>query len=307
MGIINSEILLETGTNEFEVLEFSIGDDHFGINVAKVRELMQYQGVQPMPRSHPCVEGIFRPRQEMFTVIDLSAYLGLTPSNDPARDIMIITSFNKMSIAFHVHSVQKIHRISWQDMKKPSNVIYGGRDGVVTGICKVNERVIAIIDFEKVVFDISPETGIQISEIEQLGEREKVSKPVLVAEDSPFLMKMIQDSLSKAGYANVIPAMNGLEAWEFLQKMKEVTQSEKTPLEESIACIITDIEMPQMDGHRLTKLVKEDNILKKLPVIIFSSLIDENMRLKGEEIGANAQISKPEIGQLVGYVDRFIL
>ena len=153
-------------------------------------------------------------------------------------------------------------------------------------------------DFEKIVTDISPETGLKVSEIDTLGERHRNSTPILIAEDSPLLEKLIMDSLKKAGYTNVIATTNGQEAWDKLTKFKEAGV-----VYEKVKCIITDIEMPIMDGHRLTRLVKGDDTLKSIPVVIFSSLVNEEMRKKGENLGSDAQLSKPEIGNLVRIID----
>ena len=292
-----NKILLETGTNELQILEFVVAGNSFGINVAKIMELMQAQEVQPMPNSHPCIEGIFQPRSEVYTIVNLAKYLGLPPSDTPEKDIYIITIFNQMNVAFHVHGVVGINRISWQAIEKPDAIIYGGEEGVVTGIAKVGNRIISILDFEKITYDISPETGIKMQEVDAYVLPDQDSSPILVAEDSALLRKMILDALMQAGYTNVIMTTNGQEAWNFLQGVKA---HQELPLKEQVRCVITDIEMPQMDGHRLTKLVKDDIELRKLPVIIFSSLIDETMMLKGLEVGADAQLSKPEIGKLVG-------
>ncbi len=299
-----TEILLESGTNELEIMEFTIAGNIFGINVAKVTEIMKYAPVNPMPNSHPNIEGIFKPRNMIITVIDLPSYMGLPTHDDSSRDMFIITNFNKMSCAFHVHTVEGIHRISWNDIEKPDTTIYGGTEGLATGIAKYQDRLITIIDFEKIVFDISPASGIQMSEIQQLGERERNMLPIVLAEDSALLKKMIMDALHEAGYQNVTAFPNGQEAWDALEDMaKEAGET----IAKRVSCIITDIEMPKMDGHRLTKLVKENRILAKVPVIIFSSLIDEAMRQKGTQLGADAQLSKPEIGNLVSTVDKWIL
>ncbi|MDR1117650.1 MAG: chemotaxis protein [Oscillospiraceae bacterium] len=302
MGISETSILLETGTNELEVLEFIIAGNSFGINVAKITELMQVQKIQPMPHSHPCIEGIFQPRAEVYTLIDLAAYLNLPQSENPEKDIYIVANFNKMNVAFHVHAVESIHRISWEAIEKPDSIIYGGDEGVVTGIAKVGGRIISILDFEKITFDISPETGIQLDEVQEHINKDKSSAPILISEDSTLLRKMLLEALRTAGYTNVVSTTNGLEAWNFLESVKD----EGDALSDHVCLVITDIEMPQMDGHRLTKLIKTDRILKSIPVIIFSSLIDETMKKKGEEIGADAQLSKPEIGSLVGLVNSML-
>jgi two-component system chemotaxis response regulator CheV len=303
VGIVDSNILLETGTNELEILEFVIAGNSYGINVAKITELMQIQEVQEMPLSHPCVEGVFQPREDVYTIVDLAKYLGLSPSEDPGKDIFIITNFNQMNIAFHVHAVESIFRISWQDIEKPDSIIYGGQEGVVTGIAKVNDRIISILDFEKITFDISPETGIDLNTVKEYAGVDRENIPIVVAEDSALLRKMLLEALHTSGYYNLIILNNGEEAWEHISGIKN---SFPTEILNHVACIITDIEMPKMDGHRLTKLVKSDPKLKEIPIIIFSSLIDENMQKKGTEVGADAQLSKPEIADLVGVVDSMI-
>jgi len=296
------EILLESGTNEIEIMEFKIGNDYFGINVAKVKEIMLAVPVKPMPKSHPSVEGIFKPRDAVLTLVDLPGYLNMEKTEE-TRDLFIITGFNKREIAFRVHSVLGISRISWMDIQKPDEVIYGGVDsGIVTGIARCGERLVTVLDFEKIIAEIAPETSIQMSEIDQLGERDmEEDRTILIAEDSMLLSKLIHEALHKAGYVNTIKCDNGKEAWDFLSQLKGVND----PRQE-VSLIITDIEMPQMDGHHLTKLIKEDNNLKKIPVVIFSSLIDKDMYAKGVSLGADAQLSKPEIGNLVSTIDRLI-
>jgi len=300
---VDTNILLETGTNELEILEFVISGNSYGINVAKITELMQIQEVQEMPLAHPCVEGVFQPRDEVYTIVDLSSYLGLGESEQPDKDIFIITNFNQMHIAFHVHAVESIFRISWEAIEKPDSIIYGGQDGVVTGIAKVNDRIISILDFEKITFDISPETGIDLGTVETYGGVEKEHIPIVVAEDSGLLRKMVLEALQTSGYKNILIFNNGEEAWEHITRLKATGTEDITS---KIACLLTDIEMPRMDGHRLTKMVKSDPDLMSIPVIIFSSLIDENMHKKGVEVGADAQLSKPEIARLVEYVDNMV-
>lgn len=299
---VQSEILLETGTNELEIMEFTIAGNTFGINVAKVTEIMKYVPVKPMPNAHPHIEGVFKPRTDIITVINLPSFLGLPARDDTQRDMFIIAGFNKISVAFHVHTVEGIHRISWNDIEKPDSTIYGGEEGLATGIAKFQDKLITIIDFEKIVFDISPQTGIQMSEITRMGERPRSERPLVIAEDSALLKKMLLEALNEAGYTNVTAFSNGSDAWDYLQSLRE----KDGHILEHAACLITDIEMPKMDGHRLTKLVKNDQSLKSIPVIIFSSLIDNAMRFKGEQVGADDQLSKPEIGNLVSTVDKYV-
>ena len=301
MEYSNSEILLETGTNEIEIMEFTIDGNLFGINVAKVREIMMSAPVRPMPHSHPAVEGIFKPRDIVITVVDLPKYLSGQEEEKRPKDLFIVTNFNKMHIAFRVHTLVGISRISWTDIQKPDKTVSGGPDGVATGIAQCGSNLVTILDFEKIVAEIAPQTSIQLSEVEDLGPRERSDKPIWVAEDSILLSQMIRTALTKAGYTNLSMFANGAELWEQLETLRGSDN-----LCEQAALIITDLEMPQMDGHRLTKLIKDDSSLKQIPVIIFSSLITEEMRRKGKEVGADEQLSKPEIGHLISVIDQLL-
>ena len=297
---MDTNILLENGTNELEVLEFLLEGQHYGINVAKIREIITYQNVTPVPNSHPSIEGIFMPRDTMITAINLRNCLQMRDyeENEKASSLFIVTNFNQLDIAFHVDSVLGIHRVSWTQIIKPGTTVSTSEDGISTGIIKINGKLIIILDFEKIVTDINPETGLKISEIDALGERKQRNIPILIAEDSPLLNKLIVDSLKHAGYTNLIHTENGQQAYDVIKQCKA-----DGTLKEHVQCVITDIEMPMMDGHHLTKLIKEDEETQGIPVVIFSSLVNEEMRRKGEELGADAQLSKPEIGNLVHIID----
>ena len=295
-----NEILLESGTNEIEIMEFTIAGNLYGINVAKVNEIILSVRVKPMPHTHPAVEGIIKPRDTVITVVNLPRYLG--HETEPGeKDLFIITNFNKMTIAFRVHTVIGISRISWTDIQKPDKTISGSGESVATGIAQCNNQLVTILDFERIIAEIAPETSIVMDEIDQMGERERKEHPILVAEDSALLSKLIRDALVKAGYSNLHVFSNGLDLWEYVTKLKKADK-----IEENVSLVITDIEMPQMDGHRLTKLIKSDAQLKNVPVVIFSSLITEEMRAKGRELGADEQLSKPEIGHLVAVIDELL-
>ncbi len=294
-------ILLESGTNEIEIMKFKIQGEFYGINVAKVKEIMMSEKVKIMPHAHPAVEGIFKPRDILITVIDLGYYLTGEELGHKPRDLFIVTNFNKMTVAFRVQSIEGISRISWKDIQKPDKTLSHGEEGVATGIAQCAGELVTILDFEKIVAEIAPETTIQISEVEQMGDRPLCDSPLVIAEDSILLQKMIDDSLERAGFMDVKNFNNGQEAWNYLEALRNAPD-----LYDKVNLIITDIEMPEMDGHRLTKLVKDDPRLKKIPVVIFSSLIDDQMRLKGEALGADEQLTKPEIGHLVHVIDRLL-
>ena len=132
-------------------------------------------------------------------------------------------------------------------------------------------------------------------------ERDRSQSPILICEDSPLLSKLITECLRKAGYTNLIVNPNGQEGWE-----KLVEFDKNGTVLDDVHCIVTDIEMPKMDGHRLCKLVKENETMRNIPVIIFSSLINDEIRRKGESLGADAQLTKPEIGKLVAAIDGLV-
>lgn len=296
---MDDKILLENGTNELMILEFTLGDNHYGINVAKIREIKKYETVTPIPNAHPSIEGVFMPRDVMITAIDLKNCLGRGEMSP--EGLFIITNFNKLDIAFHVDNVLGIHTVSWEDIIKPEVTISSAEEGVAIGIVKKDNRLIIILDFEKIVTDINPETGLKVSDINELGERERSNVPILIAEDSPLLNKLIVECLKKAGYDNLIHTENGKQAYDIINRCKI-----NGTLHNRVQVIISDIEMPEMDGHRLTKLVKSDEATAGIPVILFSSLVNEEMKRKGEALGADAQLSKPEIGNLVKVIDQLV-
>jgi two-component system, chemotaxis family, chemotaxis protein CheV len=298
----NKGILLESGTNELEIVEFGIGRNKFGINVIKVKEIINPAPVTPVPHAHKNIEGIIELRGEILPVVDVARALGFPPSEHPELDKFIVAEFNKQKIVFHVHSVTQIHRISWDQIEKPSEM-YQGADSQIIGVIKLNGEMILLLDFEKIVVDINPESGINVQQVKKLGKRERSNKRLIVAEDSPLLRKLLHDTLTEAGFEFIEFFENGRDA---LQYLENLVQSGKDVTKE-VQLMITDIEMPQMDGHHLTKRMKNHPELSKIPVIIFSSLITDDLRHKGEMVGADAQVSKPEIAELVSMIDKYIL
>lgn len=291
-----SEILLESGTNELELLEFDICGNLYGINIAKVREIMMTAELVPMPQAAPEIEGVFMPRDKLITVVDLHKVLGRTAPSDQ-RGLFIICQFNGLDIGFHVSAVHGIQRISWTSIEKPPQVSSTPDQGIATGVAKINGKIIVILDFEKIVSDLNQSAGLDFTGSENAKNSgvSALSKHLVIAEDSQFLNRMIVNSLSDIGFKNIKSFPDGKAAWDYLSQFSGYTGD----ISEKIAAVITDIEMPQMDGHRLTKLIKSDNTLKQIPVFLFSSLINEQMYQKGLSIGADEQFSKPQIGALI--------
>ena len=295
-----NETMMDSSATELELLEFKIGNNCYGINVAKIKEILPYQKITPVPNSHPYVEGIVMPRDMLITLVDLAEALNQPPSENPQNDMLIVAGFAFLTLAFHVHSVVGIHRISWTDITKPDDTI-NDYNSVATGIVKIDNRLIILLDFERIIAEINPELSLRTEDMEEIEERDRSNKKILVAEDSMLLAKLMKECLSGAGYADIVRVNNGRDAWALLEKYKEKGRAD------DFDCIITDIEMPFMDGYQLTKLIKNDDVYSKKPVVIFSSIINEDMKKKGESVGANAQLTKPDIGSLVRTIDELIL
>lgn len=295
-------ILLESGTNELEIVEFCVGKNKFGINVIKVKEIINPVPVTTVPHTHPSVEGIITLRGEVLPVVNMSTVLGFPPSENPKYDKFIVCEFNKTKIVFHVHKVTQIHRISWSQIEKP-NEMFTGMEKQIIGVIKMEDEMVLLLDYEKILVDINPESGINTDRLKTLGPRERSNKKIVVAEDSALLRRLLEQTLEEAGYNQLAFFENGHEALNYLE---EIVASGKKVTDE-VQMVITDIEMPKMDGHHLTKKIREHEDLKELPVIIFSSLITDDLRHKGEVVGATEQVSKPEIVELVKRIDEHIL
>ena len=293
---------METGTNEFEIVEFSIGTVNYGINVAKVREVITSADfpVTRMPQAHPYIDGLFTLRGRSMPLVNLPRCLNVDSMEKPKN--IIVTEINNYNIGFLVDNVSRIHRISWKDMETAPEV---GDQSRVVGIIKMQDRIVLLLDFESIIAEINPEinaklTTIEDAEIETKAKRS--SMHVVVAEDSSMLRELLVTTLHESGYRFVRDFNNGKSAWEYL----ETLAAKEGPIEDQVRIVVTDIEMPQMDGHRLLKLIREDERLKGVPVVLFSSLISEEMKIKGTELGASGQISKPEINQLISLLDTLI-
>ena len=219
---MDTNILLESGTNELEILEFTVGGNYYGINVAKVKEIMTYQPLTPVPKAHPNVEGAFSTRGETISIINLARCLGMKEETDTSKDMFLVTNFNGLLSGFHVNGVVGIHRVNWSQIIKPDSMINNAKTGVTTGIINIDDKLVILIDFEKIVADITPDVGINLKDIDGLGDRRKNNQPIIYAEDSQLLSTLIYDGLSKAGYTRILPTNNGLELWNILQKYKEL-------------------------------------------------------------------------------------
>lgn len=308
----NTNILLESGTNELEIVEFYLEEPtssgktyvgYYGVNVAKVLEIIRLPKVTEMPQTpHPCVLGTFNLRNKVVPLVDLSLWLCKDRSSN-ASDKVVVTEFNRVVSAFRVSGVTRIHRLSWEQIEPPSIQVQTYSGNSVTGVVQLETRVVFILDMEKIVADLNPELALKELDQEVFVERQKelpdkdMVFKALIADDSTTIRRMIGSSLEKAGF-EVTRTINGRIAWDQLLEWKTAATAENRPITDFVHILVSDIEMPAMDGHSLTRKVKEDPVLKHLPVILFSSLITESLRHKGEAVGADDQVSKPEMLQL---------
>ncbi|MBF0331255.1 MAG: chemotaxis protein CheV [Candidatus Omnitrophica bacterium] len=302
-----SGILLEAGTNELEIVEFSIADALYGINIAKVREIIKADiDLVPLPDAHPSLSGAINLRGSIIPVVNLAKHLKVSVTEDKKINRIVIAEFNKIVIGFLVSTVARIHRISWREVEQPSQMIQT-EQGYAVGIIKIQDKVIFLLDFEKISSHINPRahlTAPRQDEYSAPSSVDRSSKKILVAEDSDFIRQMICDHLIKAGY-NIETAVNGEEAWKKL--MGVAAHPSFQSIENHYNCMVTDIEMPQVDGLHLIKRVKEDSRLRALPCIAFSSMITKELVDKCKSVGSDGEIAKPEINKLVALVDSKVL
>jgi two-component system chemotaxis response regulator CheV len=308
------KILLESDTNELEIVEFRVDEMdshdnlipcHYGVNVAKVREIIRLPKLTKALNTSDAVEGMIKLREKVIPVLNLSKILNKYTGNLVA-DRVIVLEFNNLMVGVLVHSVSRIYRISWKNVEAPSSAVYSDQ---VTGLVKMEDRIILVLDFEKIVAEFCSSSALRPLSAEQLlesGGNDRSSKTILVADDSPFIRNTMCSALRGAGY-NVEEAVNGLEAWEKIQKHMQDSSNTDTLFRSRIQLLITDVEMPQMDGLHLTSLVRKEASLKDLPIIIFSSLASEDNIRKWHDLGAQQILTKPDLPNLVKYADQYTL
>ena len=286
---MKSDILLESGTGEVEVLEFIVNNKNYAINVIKVKEVVDIDNLTKLPNCHPSIEGVILCRNEIITLIDLGYILDGTRKQS-SKFKTIICEFNKIKVAFKIDDVVAIHRIKCQQIQKTDEI---STNNLVIGNIILNNKIILLLDFEKIVTDINPSTGISEDRIVNVAYKNRDNIKIVLADDSALIRRLLKDTLTKAGFKSLIFFDDGKQTLEYL---KTLSHEKGENFIDDVQILITDIEMPQMDGHTLIRQVKEDPILRQLPCIIFSSLITDNLKHKGISVGANGQLSKPEIG-----------
>ena len=299
-----TNILLQTGTNELEVVEFYIDESadyrgHYGVNVAKVLEIIRMQPITSMPQMrHPSVLGAFLHRDgRIVPLVDLAKYLGKNRvEKEPCK--IIVTEFNQAITAFMVSGVNRIHRISWQEVEEPSAFLQNTTGSSVTGVLRLEGRVVFLLDMENIVGDLDPKLSIHFDGVhEEVGASGKVFT-VLHCDDSSNVRTLVKRLMEESGSFKIIQFHNGEDAWDQLAKWASEAEASRAPITDFVHAIVSDIEMPRMDGLTLCRKVKENSVLRSLPVALFSSLVTDKLQHKGNEVGADAQFAKPDLQQL---------
>jgi two-component system chemotaxis response regulator CheV len=310
----NKKILLESGTNELEIVEFRIDECdnkgnvipcYFGVNVAKVREIIRLPNLRKVVNAHPAVSGMIKLRDQVITLIDLAQSLNKRTEGIAAERVIVL-EFNRIVVGILVHSVSRIYRISWENVEPPVKAIH---DANITGVVKMEDRIILILDFEKIIAELCCAQALATPDEELMSAHPTVNrgqKTILVADDSNFIRNSICGSLRQAGY-QVLEAENGEEAWTQVSALRQKCVDSGTPLSELLNLIITDIEMPRMDGLHLTSLIRKEGTLDQVPVVIFSSLASEDNKAKWKSLGASDILTKPDLPNLVQKADSLVL
>lgn len=318
-----TNILLEAGTNELEIVEFYLeeaaepGEDgflnvtqdganyrgYYGVNVAKVLEIIRMPSVTEMPEvQSPAVLGAFNQRNIIVPLVDLATWLGKKRA-ETSDSKVIVTEFNNVMTAFRVSAVNRIHRISWEEVEPPNPYISSLSGNSVTGVVKMDNRIIFLLDLEKIVADLNPQLRMRLDEAVDWTSHTR--NRAIICDDSTLIREMVKDLLQKANF-EVEAHTNGRELWDRLLELKGRSEKEGRPLTDYVQVVITDIEMPRMDGHTLCRQIKEDPVLRRLPVILFSSIITDKLRHKGEDVAADDQVAKPGITYLANRAIKLI-
>ncbi len=298
--LLEKDILLESGTNELEVLVFKLADYTFGINVAKVREIMSCAPITSLAQAHPSVLGVMKLREVVVPVVSLRRHLQVPESEATSDQKLILADFNAHQTAFVVDSVERIHRLSWEQILAVP-AISSLSHSPVTAVARIDQRLVIMLDFEMIVDQVTQQyfRTAAIANPQGLARGEL---RVLLVDDSATVRAVVTDTLHASGYTQVRAFANGHEAWTWLQ-----TQVAAGRDQASIAdLMISDVEMPQVDGLHLTKLVKSHPQLQSLPVLLYSSIVTPDNLKKGRAVGADAQIAKPHVHKVVEVADGLI-
>jgi two-component system chemotaxis response regulator CheV len=287
------------GQNRLELLTFRLmGRQRYGINVFKVKEVLQCPTLTSMPNLHPLIKGVAHIRGHTVSVIDLSLAIGGRPTTDVEKAFVVIAEFNRSIQAFLVTSVERIINMHWEAILPPPEG--AGKANYLTAVTNIDNELVEILDVEKILMEISPidETmdssiGESIAEVESSKE---IVKRILIADDSTVARKQVERAILNLGF-EVIAVKDGKEAYD-----KLVDMAAEDSIYNQISLVISDIEMPEMDGYTLTAEVRRNPDLKNLYVVLHSSLSGVFNQAMVERVGANAFIAKfnpDELGNAV--------
>ena len=298
------------GTNKLEILLFTLGLDkrtgrreNFGINVFKVREVMRTPEITRAPDMPPAVEGMVSLRGALVPVVDLAKYAGV--DTDTPREIMIVTEYNGHTQGFLVEGVDTILRLDWSSMRVPPEMLQMEMGGLVTAVTEIEGgKLIMMMDVEKVLAETSPrfEEEMQFNVIKPAGTE---GKTVFYDDDSLIARKQIERTLHSMGMTT-LHAINGKRAWEELQKLAAQAEARGIELKSMLHLILTDIEMPEMDGYMLTKSINSDPRFAGIPVLMHSSLSGSSNQKLGTSVGVDAYVSKFEPQKLCDAITRIV-
>ena len=296
---MSNEILLESGTNEVEILEFYLGEQGFGINIAKIAQIIPYDRskLTVVPHGNPAFLGTLLWQGQTIPLIDLNVFLRHN-RQEVEHPIVLVTEFNGVRNGFLTDGVNRIHRISWQAIS-PMGALLDRYTSVCTGSIHIDGNDILLIDFEFIISSINPETSVSFRRMEEESAAGRGDKMVIFVEDSSFIRNTIAGRLDKLGFSQLMVFENGQEACDHIRE--RVDKASGLP-----SLVVTDIEMPKMDGLALCRTIKKELQLDAVPVVLFSSLINEQMTFKCREVGADAFLTKPKVDELVGVMDRLL-
>jgi len=298
------------GTNKLEILLFSLGVDArtgrketFGINVFKVREIMRVPEITHAPEMPSSVEGMVSLRGVLVPVIDLIKYTGVQAERKP--DIMIVTEYNGRTQGFLVESVDTILRLEWSSMKVPPEMLNTQMGGLITAVTELPDgRLIMVMDVEKILAETShsPDDDLVFSAIQPI---ERADRTVFFTDDSYVARKQVEKTLAAMGVRH-ISAINGGQAWDELLRIAAHADSLHKPVKDFVQLILTDIEMPEMDGYMLTKQIKSDPRFAGIPVVMHSSLSGMSNQQLGRSVGVDEYVSKFEPQKLAAAISRLL-
>lgn len=306
LSAFDKGILLEAGTNEVEILVFCVGEQRYGVNVAKVREVLGIEAVTALPESHPAVDGMVRIRSDVVMLVNLHRFLE-GPSEDSVRDDkgwMLLLEFNQQMLAFRVDQIDRIVRASWKQSSPMPEIM--GLNAPVTSVVMLGDELLPMLDFESIGASIGLHgNDTKAADYDGAAPPAGLATPIIYAEDSRMISQMVYDALTDAGFSNVRGFSDGHDAWEYLASLIAEGQT-ADDIRKSVGCLVTDVEMPRIDGLTLTRRIRQQEQFRDLPIIVFSSLVSKDNQKKGNQVGATAQVAKPKYDLLIETVKKVL-